>query len=56
MSEALAKFLKEWQEKVREGKTSDLDRMERIALELYDQWLVKGGYLNDDSRYDEVEE
>lgn len=54
MSEALAKFLREWREKERKGVTSGLDRMERIALELYDQWLVEEGYY--DSQVKEVEE
>lgn len=53
MSRVLAKFLKEWREKERKGEVSGLDRMEVIALELYDQWLVEEGYY--DHQVKEVE-
>jgi hypothetical protein len=47
MSKAMERFLNDFDEEVEAGRASALNRLEHIAIEMYDNWLQENNELKE---------
>jgi hypothetical protein len=44
----LQQFFLDWELRVKSGANSPMDRLETMAIEIYDRWLRERGHLSSD--------